>query len=295
MRHPIAFASRIADWEDLGIQGPEAFENFVVRNLILRTVATEDLEHILPPFSEVRRIASTISLKEAEDAGATQGELLQLYVEDNSRLRAELEEEKATHEGLWREAESELNEAWRRLEESRSETYRLNQRVRVIESQFRARGDANPSTPTPADLNSLKDWAAESPAGSVIITNRALRGAKESAYEEPGLVYQSLLLLRDYYVPMRREGGDELTRQYEEGLRRLGLEDSGSITRTRSGEQGDEYFILHNGRRRELDRHLKKGNAREPRHCFRLYHFWDEEAEQLVVGWLTSHLETRAS
>ena len=227
--------------------------------------------------------------------GVSPQRFLQLYEEDNSRLRAELEEEKATHEGLWREAESELNEARRRLEELRSETYRLNQRVRVIELHLRARGDTNTSTAIPADLNSLKDWAAENFAGSVIIGNRALRGAKELAYEEPGLVYQSLLLLRDYYVPMRRAGGDEFARQYEEGLRRLGLEDSGSITRTRLGEQGDEYFILHNGRRRELDRHLKKGNAREPRHCFRLYYFWDEEAEQLVVGWLTSHLETRAT
>ena len=47
------------------------------------------------------------------------------------------------------------------------------------------------------------------------------------------------------------------------------------------------------GTKRELDRHLKKGNSRNSRHCFRLYFFWDDEDEQVVVGWLTSHLDTR--
>jgi hypothetical protein len=59
------------------------------------------------------------------------------------------------------------------------------------------------------------------------------------------------------------------------------------------GEQGDEYLTQHNGRKRELDRHLKKGNSRDARYCFRLYFFWDEDNEQVVVGWLTSHLGTR--
>ena len=49
------------------------------------------------------------------------------------------------------------------------------------------------------------------------------------------------------------------------------------------------------GKRVELDRHLKKGTNREPRYCFRLYFFWDDTTSQVVVGWLPSHLSTRAS
>jgi hypothetical protein len=92
---------------------------------------------------------------------------------------------------------------------------------------------------------------------------------------------------------MRREGGDQLAKAYADALRALGLEEAPSITPSRLGEQGDEYLIPYPGGKRELDRHLKKGNSRESKHCFRLYFFWDDEEEQVVVGWLTSHLDTR--
>ena len=94
---------------------------------------------------------------------------------------------------------------------------------------------------------------------------------------------------------MRRTGGEELSAAYSHALRDLGLEDERSISESRLDEQGDDYVIQYNGEKRELERHLRKGNSREPRHCFRLYFFWDTEGEQVVVGWLTSHLETRQS
>ncbi len=40
---------------------------------------------------------------------------------------------------------------------------------------------------------------------------------------------------------------------------------------------------------------LKKGISREARYCFRLYFCYDEETQQVVVGWLPSHLDTRAT
>lgn len=175
----------------------------------------------------------------------------------------------------------------------RGEVYRLNQRIRTLEDQVKGNAGAAIERPLPGNLEDLKDWADKHLAGSVVLANRALRGAKKSDYEEPALVYRALLLLRDHYVPMRRDGGDELAKAYAEALASHGLEEAGSITATRRGEQGDEYIVQHNGTKRELDRHLKKGNSRNSRHCFRLYFFWDDEDEQVVVGWLTSHLDTR--
>jgi hypothetical protein len=218
---------------------------------------------------------------------------LKLFEEDNSKLSAALEEEKALHGGLLVEADRERDEARRRAEEARGEVYRLNQRVRTLEKQLRAKIGAMPEPPLPSGLEELKEWADQHLAGSVILNNRALRGAKASDYEEPTLVYQALLLLRDRYVPMRREGGEELTEDYTDCLNALGLEEAASISGTRLGEQGDEYIVRHNGKKRELDRHFKKGNSRETRRCFRIYFFWDDEEEQVVVGWLTSHLDTR--
>ena len=84
-----------------------------------------------------------------------------------------------------------------------------------------------------------------------------------------------------------------LVKNYTDCLNALELEEAASISGTRVGEQGDEYIVQHNGKKRELDRHFKKGNSRETRRCFRIYFFWDDEEEQVVVGWLTSHLNTR--
>lgn len=293
LRHPIAMANRIAGWQENGAEGAEAFESFLVRCAILQTVSRGDLEQVLPPFSEVRRAATTVSLANAREAGASKDELLKLYEEDNAKLRAALDEEKALHGGLLADAESDRDDAQRRAEEARGEVYRLNQRVRTLEGQIKGKPGAAVEPILPANLADLKDWADKHLAGSVVVTNRALRGAKESDYEDPQLAYRALLLLRDHYVPMRREGGQELAQAYAEATQVLALEEAPSITGNRLGEQGDEYFVQHNGKKRELDRHFRKGNSRESRRCFRLYFFWDDDEEQVVVGWLTSHLDTR--
>lgn len=293
LRHPIAMAHRIVSWQENGVEGAEAFESFLVRSAILQTVSLNDLEQILPPFSEVRRVAATTSLAKARETGASRDELLRLYEEDNSKLRSALDEEKSLHSGLLSEADRERDDAQRRAEEARGEVYRLNQRIRTLESQIATKGGVSSEPQIPDTLVDLKDWADKNLAGSVFLTNRALRGAKESDYDEPELGFRALLLLRDHYVPMRRNGGDDLRRAYESALTRLGLTDEGSITANRLGEHGDEYIVQFAGRKHELDRHLKKGNSREPRHCFRLYFFWDDEDEHVVVGWLTSHLDTR--
>jgi hypothetical protein len=293
LRHPIAMAHRIAVWQDDWFRGPEGFENFLVRTLIVQTVTASDLEDRLPPFSAVRRAATTISLQSAQESGASKDELLRLYEEDSDMLRLALTDEKELHSSLLTEADREREEAQRRAEEAKGEVHRLNQRIRMLEGQLKAKGDVDFGLQLPEGLDDLKTWADNHLSGSVFITNRALRGAKASDFEDPTLVYKALLLLRDQYVPLRRGGGEQLARHYADALRSLGLEEAPSITATRLGEHRDEYKIQHNGRKRDLDRHLKKGNSRESRHCFRLYFFWDEDDEQVVVGWLTSHLDTR--
>lgn len=293
MRHPIAMAARIASWQENGLQGPEAFENFLARNAILQTVSHSDLERVLPPFSEVRRFAATVALAAARDAGANNDDLMRLYEEDNARLRAALDEEKALHGGLLAAADHDRDEAQRRAEEAKGEVYRLNQRIRSLEAQMKDKPGQASTVPIPTSLLHLKDWSDAHLSGSVVITNRALRGAKDSDYEDPQLAYKALLVLRDFYVPMRRGDGEDLAEAYAEALAAHGLEEDRSMTANRLGEQGDEYFVHHGGRKRELDRHYKKGTSRQTLHCFRLYFFWDDEEEQVVVGWLTSHLDTR--
>ena len=76
---------------------------------------------------------------------------------------------------------------------------------------------------------------------------------------------------------------------YEDALAALQLEESATGEGSRS--DSDQYTVQYGGRRKSLDRHLKKGVTHDPRYCFRLYFFWDDEAQVAVVGWMPSHLD----
>ena len=62
-----------------------------------------------------------------------------------------------------------------------------------------------------------------------------------------------------------------------------------------SGELGDEYDVIYNGRKCRLEQLIVKGNDRDPRHCLRIYFFWDDETNRVVIGSLPGHLQNRLS
>ncbi len=122
---------------------------------------------------------------------------------------------------------------------------------------------------------------------------RAIREAQKSPYEDIPFAYRVLLILRDFYVRMRR--GEVSHEAYEEALAKEGLEDLPCFAGERSGQFGEEYFVKFCGRRRELDRHVKGKNSRDPRFGFRLYFFFDDTSQQVIVGSFPEHLTTGAS
>ena len=125
------------------------------------------------------------------------------------------------------------------------------------------------------------------------LANRAYQGVRKSGYHEPQFIYKVLLLLRDYYVPMRVDGTPERRRAYELELAILQLEESATGDAVKYS--ADLYSVQYGGARRVLDRHLKGRDSRDRRYGFRLFFFWDEEVQVVVVGWLPSHLDNRAS
>jgi hypothetical protein len=153
----------------------------------------------------------------------------------------------------------------------------------------------------PESLDSLESWAQRNWSGKLLLHPRALRGAKQSAFEEVDLVYAALTLLAEEYWNLRTATPTThnlRNEALEKKLEAHGLELAPSIASSRAGEQGDEYFIAYPGSgqpNRMLDLHLKKGSDREARNCLRIYFFWDAEERLIVIGWLTSHLGTRAT
>lgn len=129
-------------------------------------------------------------------------------------------------------------------------------------------------------------------AGRLVPHPRAIRSLKDADYENHELVAESLLLLangyRDYCM------GREPKQNFDTGCQELHLTCTGSIAEHKAGEHGDTYYVrfpVGSLKKRFLESHLRKGTSREARHCLAIYFFWDSDTQQVVVGWLPSHLK----
>lgn len=287
-RHPLALPGRIESWPEGGI---EAFGTMLVANALRRSVAANDERRRLPAFHEVRRLASERRRTLAREAATPDTDLLRLAEDEIGNLKVEMAQQRELDEGLVKTAEIERDQAVEARRAAESAMHGLRARIQYLEARP-PMAAAEPAT-VPDTLDHFEQWVADNLAGAVEVHNRALRGVKKSDYEDPSLIYKALLLLRDHYVPMRREGGLGRKNDLDAALAELGLERTPTFSGNRAGEEGETYFVRHGTGRKLLDEHLKKGNSRESRHCFRCYFFWDDATQIAVVGWLPSHLDNR--
>lgn len=286
--HPLALADRIRDREDEA----ESFEDQLIRQTLQDTITAQDLERELPSFATVRRLHDELQRAEAKESGARDTELLDMADGEIKRLEEDLTKLKTETDALLVQAENDIVLARAEREEAKQQFRSLRYRLDLL-----ARRPAQAPRPEalPDSFENLQEWADENLAGAVFIHNRAIRNAKKSDFVNVALAYKALLLLRDWYVPMKREGGNELQQAFLKACAALGLNDSPTFAGAGYGQEGDDYFIQYAGKKKLLKKHLKGSNDRDPRYGFRLYYFWDKDTEQVIVGWLPSHLSNRFS
>lgn len=289
--HPVALPRNIAEWTEGGAKG---FQRFLVERVLRDTVVGVDIYRELPSFADIHAKALSQKRAKASMAGASDKELLSIALEENDSLRRKLEDEKETYDGLLLSAENERKQIDAERVQARNEIRSMEARLMHLESALSESGRRE-DVPIPDSFEGLEGWCNNYLSGKVHVVSRAFRTASKSDFEKPDLAYKTLLILRDYFVPMKREGGLDKKETYERALVEFGLEDSPSFAGPRAGEQGDEYKVNYNGRPRYLDRHIKGSNSRDERYGFRLYFFWDDETQQVVVGSFPTHLATRAS
>jgi hypothetical protein len=287
--HPLALPIRIADWNGEGV---DAFERWVVNQSLAGSVHGAHREDRLPAFNTVRQLAAQSNRTNVRDAGGTDSDLLKLFEQDNEQLRAELKEQREIHDGLLATADSEREAAVLDANAAKTQALERLYRIRLLERRL-AMSNETQEEPIPDSLSSFEDWCRENLVGAVELVGRAFQGVRKSEYHEPQFIYRSLLLLRDYYVPMRVEGSPERREAYQRALDELQLEESS--TGDGVNYAFELYSVQYGGSRRALDRHLKGSDSRDRRFGFRLYFFWDDEGQVAVVGWLPSHLDNRAS
>lgn len=283
--HPLAMRSSIETW---GEDGPRDFVDMLVRNAAIDSLRNIDSERDLPSFAKVIQYSLARKREDAQKAGGSDAELLEIMEKALTEKDRQVEEALA----LALQEEQVRKQAEQDAQESASQQYWMRERIKALEEMVQSVTGQSVDTDVPIldSYEGLKDWANQYLSARLVLTGRAVRSAKDADFEDVGMVYRALLLLANEYRDMRLGKGKAA---FESRCRELGLECSQSFAGSRAGEEGDEYFIHFGGRRRLLDMHLKNGNSRDPRRCLRTYFFWDDETEQVVVGSLPAHLRTR--
>jgi hypothetical protein len=239
----------------------------------------------------VKQAALELERTRAAGAGTSEADLLKLAEEEIGEQKREIKQ----LYGALAEEETRARTASEEAQQAMSQWHWLKERISLLESELSGLGrnvDAGVAIPT--SLANIKDWADRNLAGRLSMTTKAARVAKGSVFAEPELAYKALLLMANEYRLMRIEGGEDRQRAFDKALRNLGLYNERSGDETRLRERGDEFLVTWDGRKELLEWHLKNGgNTRDPTRCFRLYYFWDEAKQIVVVGSLPDHLNTR--
>lgn len=151
------------------------------------------------------------------------------------------------------------------------------------------------NVPLDGEYANIGDWIDEYYPDRLFLHSRAVRSLKSACYENTELVYKCLNLLATAYYDYRMGSisYDDFTiacKQIDSGL-----EERAAITDVAAGMEGDTYYVQHHGKRCKLGRHLTKGSSKDRRYCLRIYFFWDEQDQVIVIGDLPHHLDTSAT
>lgn len=283
-RHPVA----TREWVQRRFSNSEHFISLLASRAIAVSVSMPDMEDRLPSFSKVRQTVAQRRLVAARRQSRSSSEYVELLEADNQKLREDLQ----AADDLLEERTQFQKQSDDHKESLARQIHGLKARISHLEKSRSNRLSLDP-TAAPSGYDQLENWATDNLAGRVFLLPRALRSVKKADFRDIALVCNSLLLLGQQYRAMRL--GEISPSECDEAANEIGVEISSTGSEARLMQWREEYEVAWRGGRQFLDMHLKKGTSREPRSCLRIYFFWDDEDEQIVVGHLPSHLTSETT
>ena len=206
------------------------------------------------------------------DAAKSRIEALEADLKNASETESFLLEENRQTEERAQGAEAQFNAA----------SFRIQQLI----DQIKLRGqDPDDAIELPTSWKDFDDWCDNNLAGRVALAPQARGGVRDPLFEDPRLTARCLLWLANDYRDRRLQGGEGSFRDHvvEPGIRN-----------TPCG--ADEFRVWWQRQTHVADWHIKNGgNTRDPRRCLRIYYFWDEATQQVVVADMPAHRHTAAS
>jgi hypothetical protein len=232
-------------------------------------------------FSAVRDASLDVERERLKRSGSADAEQLRAAQTQIDALKDDLRRSLETQQWLSDEHKAAEERAQNLEQQLRGAKFRIQQLL----AQINARGEKpDAGISLPEDWENFADWCDEVLSGRVVLSARARREVKSAVFDNPQTAARCLLWLANEYRDSRVSGGSgDLRKPIEEG-----------IYNDRCG--ADSFEFDWGSRKVWVEWHVKNGgNTRDPRRCLRIYYFWDEDSQQVVVATMPAHIRTGAT
>lgn len=158
-------------------------------------------------------------------------------------------------------------------------------RIQHLIAQLATHDDKPDSNiPLPDTWVNFSDWCEIYLKGRVLLSPRARREVSAPLFEDVAIAGRCLLWLANDYHQGRLKGNAGSLRGPIEG----------GLKNDRCG--ADQFRFGWQEKQINVEWHIKNGgNTRDPSRCLRIYYFWDEASQQVVIASMPAHIRTGAT
>ena len=244
-------------------------------------------------FWHIGQLRKAASATVALDAIGSEADRLEAQVTALRDEVADLKEQLEVAAGLERiasDAEKAAQQDVQRMQDEISRLKAENYRLRNAVPSGTAVED-KPAERTLTSYDDLEEWAEEVLGPHIFIHNKAVKECRKNGHPDMlDRIADTLMAIRDHWIPFKLEAGLERKEAAEMALAALGVEDEGCFTRRDKASEKPDYSVREGTITWVLYDHFKYGNSRQNSEQFRIYYAWDDEGRRLIIGKMPSHL-----
>lgn len=243
-----------------------------------------------PRFEAVRQavVERNIAARRANSSDAV---MLQLYEDEISTLRQQLDALRSEQNQWLSDAESERSAAERHVTELKAETHSYRSQNQLLRSRLQGSGAVKQREPL-TDYTNFREWAERNISPNVWFAPKAIKEIeRNSVYRSPDDIGEALVILDEIYVPMKRDLESTLHQKWQEELNRFSLISTSCFSKEGDIQRFPEYKVVYRGDVFWCDQHIKYGGGTDPRSMFRIYFTWHSDENIVIVGHLPTHLD----
>ena len=281
--HPIALPKNILPMNYINDNGEEIIAGHAFRHLLTHGIKRDNMYRRFRWDEKEVKFYQQIMKESDIEAEKSTDELRQ----EIQMLKDEIDENKNSYDQL----DEFNNELLSEINKRKSEIRASLQRIIDLENRLKEYRDFI-SVDYPEDYKSIPDWVSTQFPGRLELHKKALKCLKDNpAYPDIELLCKAIEFLGKEYYEMKT--GRLEMKECESVRLSLGIENSPTGSVASAGRQSKAYNVNYNGRDCRLEMHIKGGksmNSSDARERFRIYYFWDDDDQKVIIGHLPDHL-----